>query len=77
MKFSYPKGKGQGHQRGQGHPKNKKCGKFDETCGELKISLSKFLYQFYIFGGLQRSAGAVDVGVELAQPRHKRNTLQD
>ena len=82
MKIPYPKVKGQGHQRGQGHSKNKKCGKFDETCGELKISFSKFPYKFDIFGGLshfwlQRSAGAVYVGVEFVQPRRERNTLQD
>ena len=76
MKISYPKGKGQGHQRGQGHSKNKKCGKFDETCGDLKISFSKFPYKFDIFGGLghfglQRSAGAVYVGVEPAQFRRE------
>ena len=79
VKISYPKGKGQGHQRGQGHSKNKKCGKFDETCEELKISFSKFPYKFDIFGGLshfwlQWSAGAVYVGVELAQPMRKLNT---
>ena len=29
------------------------CGKFDETCGELKISLTIFLYKIDIFGGLK------------------------
>ena len=77
----YPKVKGQGHQRGQGHSKNKKCGKFDETCGELKISFSKFPYKFDIFGGLshfwlQWSAGAV-FSAELPQLRRGQNTLQD
>ena len=63
--------------KGQGHAINKKCGKFDEMCGELKISFSKFPYKFDILGGLfwqQRSAGAVYVYVMLAQPRP---TLQD
>ena len=52
MKILTLKVKGQGHHRGQGHSKNKKCGKFDEMCGELKISFSNFLYRFDIFGGL-------------------------
>ena len=52
-------------------------------CGKFKISFSKFPYKFDIFGGLshfllQRSAGAVYVGVELAQPNTLQpNTLQD
>ena len=82
MKVSYPKVIGQGHQRGQGHSKNQKCGKFDETCGELKISFSKFPYRFDIFGGLnhfclQRSTSAVYADIELAQPTRERNTLQN
>ena len=52
VKILYLKVKGQGHHRGQGHSKNKKCGKFDEMCGELKISISKYPYKFDIFGGL-------------------------
>ena len=32
--------------------KNENCGKFAETCGELKISFSKFPYKFDIFSGL-------------------------
>ena len=64
MKILYPKVNGQGHQRGQDHSKIKKCGKYNETCGELKISFSKFPYEFDIFGGLnhfwqQQSTGAV------------------
>ena len=33
-----------GHQRGQGHPKSENIGKLAKTCGELKISFSKFPY---------------------------------
>ena len=32
--------------------KNENCGKLSETCGELKISFSKFPYRFDIFSGL-------------------------
>ena len=81
MKIPYPKVKGQGHQRGQGHSKNKKCGKFDETCGELKISFSKFPYKFDIFEGLVifDYSGALTsavFSVEHPQLMREQNTLQ-
>ena len=47
--FGWPLVKGQGHQRGQGHPKNENCGKLPETSGEINISFSKFPYKFDIF----------------------------
>ena len=83
MKISYPKNKGHGNQRGESHSENKKCRKFDEKFGKLKISFSKCPHKFEIFGGLshfwlQRSSCAVYVSVELAQPNTlKPNTLQD
>ena len=49
--FEWPSVKGQGHERGQGH-ENENCGKLSETCGELKISFSKFPYTFDIFSWL-------------------------
>ena len=33
--------------------KNENCRKLSETCGELKISFSKFPYRFDIFSGLR------------------------
>ena len=68
MKISYTKVIGQGHQRGQGHSKNKKYGKFAETCGELKISFLKFPYKFdilvdlVIFGYGERWCSVRSVG---------------
>jgi len=32
-------------------PKNKKCGKFDERCGELKILFSNISNKFDFFDG--------------------------
>ena len=41
--------------------KNQNCGKLAQTCGELKISFSKFPYKFKILSGLCHFVTAVEV----------------
>ena len=41
--------------------KNEKCGKLAQTCGELKISFSKFPYKFNILSGLCHFVTGVEV----------------